>query len=365
MNLLIALLSDSYERAQDEAEAMFWLSKLQIVVAVQHSPARLGWYVLRTWVPFVALGLGLVVGGAAVLLLRLLCGCFFWREGNAAPFGLDGKFGSLADWYWETLMEPAHPFDYFVEYLDGPGSTPKELAVLIPKTATVHSKPDQWQGMLSDIKAAVHGATNDIKENFKEELKLHHAAVATPPQAGSSSSSNTGGAPQTEQGPLQEVGTKASNAALEAKVAASIGALGEKIEAKLSKASADARASNVALEAKVASLESTLATTVSALAEILALVKQNNNAAQATSTAGGMVEQTMTSTSTVKRMVPAAQAGSLVVSTPAIDADDEYTGFQGIDTPVASRSGGGARLHISAAAAEISPQEFGFGTGDF
>lgn len=361
MNLLIALLSDSYERAQDEAEAMFWLSKLQIVVAIQHSPARLGWYVLRTWVPYVALGLVALVGVVAVLLLRLLCGWFFWREGNAAPFGLDGTFESLWEWYDETLMEPANPFDYFDHWEDGPGSTPKKLAVLIPKTATVHSKPDQWQGMLSDIKAAVHGATNDIKENFQEELKVLHAAIAAPQQAGSGSSSggssNTGGAPQTEQGPLQESGAKASNAALEAKVATGISALGD----KLSEASADAKAMNVALEekmaasnavleAKVASLESTMATTVSTLAEILALVKQNNNAAQAASTAGGMVEQTMT----VKRMVPAAQAGSLVVSTPAIDADDEYTGFQGIDAPVASRGGG-----------KISPQEFGFGTGDF
>jgi len=251
----------------------------------------------------------------------------------------------------------------------GAGSTPKELAVLIPKTATVHSKPDQWQGMLSDIKAAVHGATNDIKENFKEELKLHHAAVATPPQAGSSSS-NTGGALQTEQGPLQEVGTKASNATLEAKVAASIGALGEKIEtkhatleAKLTKASADARASNVALEEQLAAgnaaLEAKVAALESKLSIVIELLSQRNDAAGGN--ASGMVKQTMT----VERMVPAAQAGSLVVSTPATDADDEYTGFQGIDTPVASRSGGGARLHISAAAAEISPQEFGFGTGDF
>lgn len=397
MNLLIALLSDSYERAQDEAEAMFWLSKLQIVVAIQHSPARLGWYVLRTWVAWPVLGLGLVVGGAAVLLLRLLCGWFFWREGNAAPFGLDYTFKSLWDWYDETLMEPANPFHYFEEYYGGPGSTPEKLAVLIPKTATVHSKPDQWQGMLSDIKAAVHGATNDIKENFKEELKLHHAAAATPPQAGSSSSSsgssNTGGAPQTEQGPLQEVGTKASIAALEAKVAASIGALGEKIEAKLSKASADAKAANATLEAKLstasadarasnvaleeqlasgntaleeklaagnAALEAKVAALESKLSIVIELLSQRNDAAGGN--ASGMVKQTMT----VERMVPAAQAGSLVVSTPAKDADDEYTGFQGIDTPGAeSSSSGGARLHISAAAAEISPQEFGFGTGDF
>lgn len=360
MNLLIALLSDSYERAQDEAEAMFWLSKLQIVVAIQHSPARLGWYVLRTWVLFVALWLVALAGWAAVYFCRLLCGWFFWREGNAAPFGLDDTFGSLWDWYDETLMEPANPFDYFKDKYDGPGSTPKELAVLIPKTATVHSKPDQWQGMLSDIKAAVHGATNDIKE----ELKLLHAAIAAPQQAGSGSS---GGAPQTEQGPPEEQGlqeqqqqqqlavdTKAGNAALGVKIEA-LASMNVALEEKMV-------ASNAVLEAKIVSLESTMATTVSALAEILALVKQNNNAAQAASTAG-MVEQTMTST--VKRMVPAAQAGSIVVSTPAIDADDEYTGFQGIDTPVASRSGGGARLNISAAAAEISPQEFGFGTGDF
>lgn len=382
MNLLIALLSDSYERAQDEAEAMFWLSKLQIVVAIQHSPARLGWYVLRTWVGWPVLGVVALAGWAAVYFCRLLCGCFFWRKWNAAPFGLDDTFESLWDWYDETLMEPANPFDYFDDWEDGPGSTPKELAVLIPKTATVHSKPDQWQGMLSDIKAAVHGATNDIKENFKEELKLHHAAVATPPQAGSSSSSNTGGAPQTEQGPLQEVGTKASIAALEAKVAASIGALGEKIEtkhatleAKLTKASADARASNVALEEQLASgntalekklvagnaaLEAKVAALEKKLSIVIEMLSQRNDASDGN--AAGMVKQTMI----VERMVPKAQAGSLVVSTPAKDADDEYTGFQGIDTPGAeSSSGGGARLHISAAAAEISPQEFGFGTGDF
>eukprot|EP00729_Bicosta_minor_P006235 gene6235-21498_t len=378
MNLLIALLSDSYERAQDEAEAMFWLSKLQIVVAIQHSPARLGWYVLRTWVGWPVLGVVALAGWAAVYFCRLLCGWFFWREGNAAPFGLDGTFDSLADWYWETLMEPAHPFDYFDNRKGGPGSTPEKLAVLIPKTATVHSKPDQWQGMLSDIKAAVNGATNDIKE----ELKLLHAAIATPLQASSGSS---GAGPQTEQGPPEEQGLQEQQQQQQLAVDTKAGnaALGVKIEAKLSEASADAKAMNVALEeklaagnaaleekmaasntmleAKIASLESTMASTVSALAEILALVKQNNNAAQAASTAGGMVEQTMI----VKRMVPAAQAGSLVVSTPAIDADDEYTGFQGIDTPVASRGGGGARANPSAAAAEISPQEFGFGTGDF
>lgn len=386
MNLLIALLSDSYERAQDEAEAMFWLSKLQIVVAIQHSPARLGWYVLRTWVPYVALGLVALAGWAVVYFCRLLCGWFFWREGKAAPFGLDGTFESLWDWYDETLMEPANPFDYFNDEYDGPGSTPEELAVLIPKTATVHSKPDQWQGMLSDIKAAVHGATKDIKENIKEELKLHHAAVAAPQQAGSGSSSggssNTGGAPQTEQGPLQEVGAKASIAALEAKVAASIGALGEKIEtkhatleAKLTKASADARASNVALEEQLASgntalekklvagnaaLEAKVAALEKKLSIVIEMLSQRNDAADGN--AAGMVKQTMI----VERMVPTAQAGSLVVSTPAKDADDEYTGFQGIDTPGAeSSNGGGARLNISAAAAEISPQEFGFGTGDF
>eukprot|EP00043_Microstomoeca_roanoka_P020153 m.238925 g.238925 ORF g.238925 m.238925 type:complete len:1029 (-) comp17117_c0_seq3:453-3539(-) len=152
LNLLIAILSDSYERVQDRSAIELTLTKARILDG-QHSS-------LQLWVHKCVLFLW---GGIIFVVWMMLNVLTLFRHEYKLSRWLGRYFGRRFGFDWKEM---------FVLLLHNSvaavGTWPDIALVLIPEHAEQTAEPrDRWQGMLNDIKTNI----SDIQATTSHELK--------------------------------------------------------------------------------------------------------------------------------------------------------------------------------------------------
>jgi hypothetical protein len=189
----------------------------------------LGWYLVSRWLPFIVLGPLAFAGGLVLAGGRKVLCCVGGSDaddaqqpaidGDVDAATADAEFDAAAAsvvqaadasttkaddaapakaaersrkaWYMDMATQLINPFDYFTYELaqvtgklpadgqivvkNGAGSTAQQAVVMIPATASLDDDPDEWQGMLKNMKDTVVGS----EANLEAKLTLEIAKSAT------------------------------------------------------------------------------------------------------------------------------------------------------------------------------------------